>query len=104
MRGAPNGGNKIEQTLFGVDALYLFSRSEIRPFVSIGLGAQRDKRTHVLGDRSGTSPYLSAGLGLQWMFTPNLGLQADFRRVEGYMRDSDAGASSAAATTTSASV
>jgi OmpA-OmpF porin, OOP family len=82
------GSSKIEQTLLGVDALYLFSRSEIRPFVSIGLGAQRDKRTHVIGNRSGTSPYASAGLGVQWMFTPNLGVQADFRLVEGFMRDS----------------
>lgn len=83
------GRSRIEQTLFGVEALYLFSRSDIRPFGSIGLGAQRDKRTHVIGDRSGTSPYLSAGLGLQWMFAPNLGVQADFRRVEGFMRESE---------------
>ena len=32
-------GNKIEQTLFSADALYLFSRSDIRPFVSLGLEA-----------------------------------------------------------------
>ena len=77
-------GNKIEQTMFGVDALYLFSRSDIRPFVSLGLGGQRDKQSLNQRDRSTTSPYVSAGLGLQYMFTENLGVQADFRRVEGY--------------------
>lgn len=79
-------GSKVQQTLFSADALYLFSRSDLRPFVSIGLGAERDKLTGVR-TITGTSPYLSAGVGLQWMFTPSLGLQADYRRVEGFMRN-----------------
>ncbi len=80
-------GNKIEQTLFGVDALYMFSRSDIRPFVSVGVGGQYDKRSLNATDTNKTSPYLSAGLGVQWMFTRNLGIQADFRRVEGFVNN-----------------
>ncbi|MBL8301440.1 MAG: OmpA family protein [Ideonella sp.] len=80
-------GNKVEQTLFSADALYMFSRSDIRPFVSLGLGAERDRRSLALGTTSATSPYLSAGVGVQWMFADNFGLQADYRRVEGFLRD-----------------
>lgn len=80
-------GNKLEQTLFGVDGLYLFSRSDLRPFVSLGFGAERDQRKLGLTDTSSTSPYLSAGIGVQWMFSDNFGLQADYRRVEGFLRD-----------------
>jgi OmpA-OmpF porin, OOP family len=86
-RRSADGGKKLEQTLFSADALYLFSRSDFRPFVSVGLGAQRDKRTLALGTTTGTSPYLSAGIGVQWMFADNIGLQADYRRVEGFLRD-----------------
>ena len=82
-------GSKVEQTLFGADALYMFSRGDLRPFVSLGFGGQRDVRTNPLGETSGTSPYLSAGLGVQWMFAPNFGLQADYRRVEGFLRGAD---------------
>ena len=78
-------GNKVEQTLFGVDALYMFSRSDIRPFVSLGVGGEYDKRSLFGNSTAKTSPYLSAGLGVQWMFTENLGLQADFRRTEGFL-------------------
>ena len=83
-----NNGNKYQQTLFSADGLYLFSRDDIRPFVSVGLGVQRDKRNLGLRETTGTAPYLSAGVGLQWKITPSLGLQADFKRVEGFMRDS----------------
>lgn len=82
-----SNGNKVQQTLLGADALYLFSRSDIRPFISLGLGAERDRRNLGVIETSGTSPYLSAGLGLQWMVTDNLGLQVDYRRTEGFMRD-----------------
>ena len=83
-------GKKYEQTLFSADALYLFSRSDVRPFVSLGIGAERDKRSLLTSTTTGTSPYLSAGIGLQWMFADNIGLQADYRRVEGFLRDKTA--------------
>ncbi|WP_418315760.1 OmpA family protein [Piscinibacter sakaiensis] len=79
-------GQKVQQTMLGADALYMFSRSDIRPFISFGIGAEYDQRDLRTGSTKGTSPYLSAGLGVQWMFTPSLGLQADFRRTEGYMK------------------
>ncbi len=80
-------GSKIQQSLLGVEAIFLFSRSELQPFVSFGLGAERDERTLGAVKTSGTSPFLSAGVGVRWMFDNTLGLQLDYRRVEGFLRD-----------------
>lgn len=75
------GADRYTQTLFGVDGLYMFSRSNVRPFLLAGLGAERDARTLGGVSASKTSPYVSLGGGLQWMFTPTLGMQADLRHV-----------------------
>ncbi len=84
-------GAKIQQGLLGLEGLYLFSRGEIQPFLSLGVGAERDKR--VLpppgpANTSSTSPYASVGFGARWMLSHNFGLQADYRRVEGFLRKS----------------
>jgi OOP family OmpA-OmpF porin len=81
-------GNKVEQTLLGVNAVYLFSRSEWRPYFSMGVGAERDTRSLLGVETSGTSPYLSAALGMRYMFSDQFGVQAEYRRVQGYLRDS----------------
>ena len=83
-----NAGNKVEQTLGGVDVVYLFSRSEWRPYFSMGLGAERDRRTLASVETRGTSPYLAAAVGMRYMFSDSIGLQAEYRRVQGYLRDS----------------
>jgi OmpA-OmpF porin, OOP family len=82
-------GGKVEQSLLGAEALFLFSRSELQPFVSFGVGAERDARTLGAAKTSGTSPFASVGLGVRWMFDNNLGLQLDYRRVQGFLRNSD---------------
>lgn len=83
-------GNKIEQTLGGVDVVYLFSRSEWRPYFSMGLGAERDRRTLAGVETRGNSPYLSAAVGLRYMFSDSVGMQAEYRRVQGEFRNSSA--------------
>ncbi len=84
-------GKKIQQSLLGVEGLYLFSRGEIQPFLSLGVGAERDKRTLPAPgpvSTSSTSPYASVGFGARWMLSNGFGLQADYRRVEGFLRKS----------------
>lgn len=81
-------GAKVQQSLLGVEALFLFSRSELQPFVSFGVGAQHDERTLGAVKTSGTSPFASVGVGVRWMFDNNLGLQLDYRRVQGFMHNS----------------
>lgn len=82
------------QALFGADALYLFGASDLRPFLLVGLGAQRELRGvdgagMRLPDRS--TPFVNAGVGLQYRWSNALGLQADIRRVQGFGRDATVG-------------
>jgi len=75
-------GANFHQTLAGVDALYLFTPGGFRPFVLIGAGAARDHFGDSLtGTFKKTAPYINAGLGFQYKFTPTLGMQADIREV-----------------------
>ena len=83
---ARGNGARYQQDTLGIDALYMFSRSRFRPFVLAGLGAEYDKSNTMLGKRSHTSPYLSAGLGFQYAFTDQWSMQADVRRVHGFLR------------------
>lgn len=84
-----SSGSKYQQTLLGAEAVFLFSRSEFQPFVSFGLGAERDARTLGGTRTTGTSPFISAGLGVRWMFNKEFGMQLDYRRVQGFLRDED---------------
>ena len=77
-------GDNFHQTLAGIDALYLFTPAGFRPFVLVGLGASRDSGNSI--DRH-TSPYVNAGVGFQYKFTPQLGMQADVREVGSFYRD-----------------
>ncbi len=81
------GANRYTQTLLGADALYLFSRGEWRPFLLVGAGIERDARTLAGASASRSSPNLSLGAGLQWRIAERWGLQADLRRVEGFIRN-----------------
>lgn len=77
-------GGKYKQSLFGVDALYMFSREKFRPFLLAGLGVARNKVDYsniALDDKSKTSPYGNVGLGAQYLITDAFGLQADVRHV-----------------------
>ena len=80
-------GQRYQQNTLGVDALYMFSRKTFRPFILVGIGAQRDKENStVFGERTKNSPYASLGLGFQSQITDQLAFQADVRDVHGFMR------------------
>lgn len=76
-------GGRYKQTTLGLDALYMFSREKFRPFVLAGLGIARNDvdYTNLVGlrDRSNTSWLANVGIGAQYLFTDNFGLQADLR-------------------------
>jgi OOP family OmpA-OmpF porin len=82
-------GVHYQQNMLGADFLYMFSRSAFRPFVLVGAGYQEDRLSTALGQTSGYSPYVNAGLGAQLALDDQWSLQADFRRVHGYLRNSD---------------
>jgi len=81
-----DGGAKVHEYLAGVDALYLFTPAGFRPFLLIGAGASHDSGNVI--DRH-TSPYLNAGVGFQYKFTPTLGMQADIRETDSFYRHRD---------------
>ena len=83
------GAYHYRQTLLGADALWMLSRSNWRPFILVGVGAQHDRVENPIRRDSATSPYITAGIGLQWAWDPRWSLQADIRSVRGYIRDSD---------------
>ena len=84
---AEDGANHYHQTLLGADALLMLSRKNFRPFVLVGVGAQRDKVENPLRNVSATSPYVTAGLGFQLGLSDQWAMQADLRTVRGRLDD-----------------
>lgn len=86
-RSGTSGGARYSQGTVGIDGLYLFSRDRLRPFVLLGGGAEYDRVERTTGNVSRTSPYINAGLGLQYDITERLALQGDVRHVRGFLRN-----------------
>jgi OOP family OmpA-OmpF porin len=86
---ANNNGTNYQQNMLGVDGLFMLSRQQVRPFLLIGAGYQEDRLNSVVGESSGYAPYINAGVGVQIMLNDQWSLQADFRRVHGYLRDNN---------------
>ncbi|NRR28631.1 OmpA family protein [Oxalobacteraceae bacterium] len=85
-----DNGERYQQNTLGVDGLYMFSRKTFRPFVLVGVGAERDKANlNGIGQITKTSPYASVGLGFQASMTEQLSFQADIRNVHGFIRGND---------------
>jgi OOP family OmpA-OmpF porin len=79
----PGVGGNYKQTTLGLDALYMLSRDKFRPFILAGLGIARNDVDYTnlpgLRGRSNTSWMANIGIGAQYLFTDNFGLQADLR-------------------------
>ncbi|MDQ1921046.1 OmpA family protein [Massilia pseudoviolaceinigra] len=87
---AEEGRYHYRQSLLGADALLMLSRQNFRPFLLIGVGAQRDRVDNPLRRVSKTSPYATAGIGFQLGMTDQWSMQADLRTVRGRLRADDA--------------
>jgi OOP family OmpA-OmpF porin len=81
--GIAGVGGRFKQTALSADALYMFSRDKFRPFLLAGLGVARNDvdYSHAVADVSDekTSWLANVGLGAQYLFSDNFGLQADLR-------------------------
>ena len=79
----PGGSGRYKQYTLGLDALYMFSRSNFRPFLLAGVGAARNNVDYTIPgvptNGSKTSWLGNLGLGAQYLFNDNFGLQADLR-------------------------
>ena len=81
--GIAGSSGRYKQITLGLDALYMFSRSNFRPFLLAGLGAARNNIDYTIPgvnfDAKKTSWMGNVGLGAQYLFSDNFGLQADLR-------------------------
>ena len=84
-------GNRYEQMTLGLDGVYLFSRSDFRPLILVGAGAQRDRLKTPLSQANSTSPFVGVGVGFQWAFTDQWGMQVDVRRNHAFLRGNSFG-------------
>lgn len=84
-RARDDSANYRQNTL-GADALYMFSRSSFRPFLLAGGGAEYDKASTPGSNNNRTSPYVNAGLGFQYLFNSQWGMQADVRHTVNFLR------------------
>ncbi len=76
-----NTDGKYKQTLLGVDVLYMFSREKLRPFLLAGIGYAHNKTDYSTLNASKDSFMGNLGVGVQYLVTDNIGLQADLREV-----------------------
>ena len=81
--GIAGASGSYKQTTLGLDALYMFSRSNFRPFLLAGAGAVRNKIGYdypgVAGRSSKTTWLGNVGFGAQYLFNDTFGIQADLR-------------------------
>jgi OOP family OmpA-OmpF porin len=81
--GIAGAGGEYKQTTLGLDALYMFSRDQFRPFLLAGIGAARNNVDYTapnlnISDKK-TSWLANVGIGAQILFNDTFGFQADLR-------------------------
>ena len=104
--GIAGGSGRYKQPSIALDALYMFSRSNLRPFLLGGLGVARNKIDYNLPGLtnlggSKTSWLGEVGLGAQYLFNDNFGLQADLREQWSSVRANATGPGGTATSTNS---
>lgn len=81
---AAYSSGKFKQTTASLEALYLFSRTAFRPFLSVGIGGAQDKLNYTGTPNATASRNYgmgSLGAGFQYDWTKSTFLQADLRYV-----------------------
>ena len=84
-------GIRIQQATAGVQALFFAPRNTysfygFRPFLSAGIGAENDRRNIPNFQNSRTSPYASAGAGIQYAFTDQFSAELQYKKVFDFQR------------------
>lgn len=88
---AKENDHRYRQNTLGGEMLYMLSRKSVRPFLALGAGAEFDKTSSNLASTDRLSPYASAGVGVQMDLNERWSLQADLRKVHGYLRSNQFG-------------
>ncbi len=83
---ADDQNTRYQQALGGIDGLFFLSRDRLRPFVSVGVGAENDRRNIPNHQNSRTSPYASAGVGVQYAISDQFAAELEYKKVFGFQR------------------
>ncbi|MEO8936571.1 MAG: OmpA family protein [Burkholderiaceae bacterium] len=83
---ADDNSVRYQQSMLGIDGLLFLSRDKIRPFVSLGIGAENDRRNIPNHQNSRTSPYAAAGVGVQYAIADQWAAQVEYKKVVGFQR------------------
>ncbi len=88
---ARENDHRYRQNTLGGEMLYMLSRKSVRPYLALGAGAEFDKTRSRFSSTDRLSPYASAGVGVQMDLNEKWSLQADVRKVHGYLRSNEFG-------------
>ena len=77
---------RYQQSLLGIDGLFFVSRDRLRPFLSLGIGAENDRRNLPNFQNSRTSPYAAAGVGVQYAISDQFAAEVEYKKVYGFQR------------------
>ncbi len=77
---------RYQQALGGIDGLLFLTRDRLRPFVSLGVGAENDRRNLPNHQNSRTSPYAAAGVGVQYAISDQFAAEIEYKKVFGFQR------------------
>jgi OOP family OmpA-OmpF porin len=77
---------RYQQALFGIDGLLFLTRDRFSPYVSLGVGAENDRRNLPNQANDRTSPYASAGVGVRYLISDQWATQIEYKKVVGFQR------------------
>ncbi len=77
---------RYQQAQAGIEGLLFLTRDRFRPFVSVGVGAENDRRNLPNRQNSRTSPYAAAGIGVQYVISDQWGAEIEYKKVFGFQR------------------
>ena len=82
----PDHGVRYQQSMAGIDGLLFLNRERLRPFVSLSIGAENDRRNIPNRQNSRTSPYAAAGVGVQYAIADQWAAELEYKKVFGFQR------------------
>ncbi len=84
---ARGNDDRIQQTTAGITGIgYLPTYYGVRPFLSLGVGAENDRRNIPNFQNSRTSPYAAGGAGVQYRISDQWATDVEFKRLFGFQR------------------
>ncbi len=83
-------GVRFQQSTAGINGLFFPTRGSsnfpLKPFIDIGIGAENDRRNIPNRQNSRTSPFASAGVGVQYAISDQFAAELEYKKTFGFQR------------------